>query len=377
MDHTAMPRPNLATSLLRVVVGYRLFGFAWLTVLGIVSLAGSTDVARPEAVVAAIVGAGLWTALVVVLSVRSPEVLSRWSFVVVDTAVSAGTILAGQVAGGGGFAGGYPLGAVFHGVYAAGWAGGLGSAGALTLLALWQVATEDAADLTASSGAVLVYGFAAAAAAWAVATIRQRDALREAAEAALVAERTERARAEERAELAAQIHDGVLQTLALVQRNADDGPRVARLARRQERQLREVLYGTGARFADGFKSALTDVCAEVEDLTGVKVDLVVVGDTEPGPEIEAAVLAAREAVVNAAKHAGVEDVDVYGEVDGDHVSVFVRDRGCGFDPDEVAGDRRGIAESLRGRMAAVGGVVAITSVPGAGTEVKIEVGGGR
>jgi signal transduction histidine kinase len=169
------------------------------------------------------------------------------------------------------------------------------------------------------------------------------------------------------------VHDSVLQTLALVQRHAEDPARVASLARRQERELRRWLYGSGIAEAASLVDALSDAATDVEDLHGVKVELASAGDAPLDASLEPVVLAAREAMTNAAKFAGVEDVSVYAEVGTDDVSVFVHDRGAGFDPDGVPGDRRGISESIVGRMRAAGGTATVTSAPGAGTEVELRL----
>jgi signal transduction histidine kinase len=184
------------------------------------------------------------------------------------------------------------------------------------------------------------------------------------------AERTARIRTEERAEVAARVHDSVLQTLALIQKHADESRSVASLARRQERELRDWLYGDGAG-ADTFVAALGAAAAEVEDLHGVRIDVANSGDTDVEEPVRALVLAAREAMANAAKFSGSDDIAVYAEVDDDAVSVFVRDRGGGFDPAAVADDRRGIAESIEGRMRRAGGTATVTSAPGEGTEVEL------
>ena len=195
-------------------------------------------------------------------------------------------------------------------------------------------------------------------------------------------ERRERIREAERAEIAAHLHDSVLQTLALIQRQSDSPREVARLARGQERELRNWLYGVGGyrRPASsvgpeaGLAEALAAAAAEVEDTYALTVRPVVVGGDRPlDDDLRALVLAAREAMVNAAKHAGVDEVSVYVEVEPDEVNVFVRDRGTGFDPDAVADDRHGLADSVRGRMERHHGSVRLRSAPGEGTEVHLRM----
>ena len=188
----------------------------------------------------------------------------------------------------------------------------------------------------------------------------------------LTEERTERIRSQERAEVAAHLHDSVLQTLAMVQRRAGDPGEVAALARRQERELRAWLGGRPAPGEGGqLASALEAVAAEVEEQHGVPVEVVVVGDRDLDQAHEAVVAAAREAMTNAAKFGGGSPVDVYAEAGGSRTQVFVRDRGPGFDPDAVPEDRRGLRESIVGRMERNGGRARVTSSPGSGTEVEI------
>jgi signal transduction histidine kinase/phage shock protein PspC (stress-responsive transcriptional regulator) len=189
----------------------------------------------------------------------------------------------------------------------------------------------------------------------------------------LTAERAERVRTQERADLAAHLHDSVLQTLALIQKNAGDGPLVARLARKQERDLRSWLYAGEAADESTLGSALRGVGAAVEDAHGASVDVVTVGDCEFSESLRPIVNAAREAVTNAAKHAGTGKVDVYAEVTPDAVDVFVRDRGAGFDPDAVATDRYGVRHSIIDRMQRHGGSAEIRSAPGDGTEVRLHL----
>ena len=190
----------------------------------------------------------------------------------------------------------------------------------------------------------------------------------------LAAEREERIRSQARAEMGAHLHDSVLQTLALVQKRADDPRAVAALARTQERELRAWLAGREGDH-DRLAAALEAVAGEVERAHGVPVEIVVVGDRALDGRGEALVAAAREAMVNAAKFGGGSPVDVYAEASDDALQVFVRDRGPGFDPAAVPDDRRGVRESIVGRMARHGGRAAIHSAPGAGTEVELTIPG--
>jgi signal transduction histidine kinase len=184
-------------------------------------------------------------------------------------------------------------------------------------------------------------------------------------------ERAARIRTEERAEVAARVHDSVLQTLALIQRHASEPRKVAAFARRQERELRDWLYGDRPTDESTLGTLLAAAAADVEELHGVRVELASSGDCPADEHVTALVRAAREAMQNSAKHSGAEEVDVYAEVDDEHIAVFVRDRGAGFQPDAVPEDRRGIAESIVARMKRAGGTATVTSAPGQGTEVEL------
>jgi signal transduction histidine kinase len=187
----------------------------------------------------------------------------------------------------------------------------------------------------------------------------------------LRAEREGRIREQERAEVAAMIHDQVLHTLALIQRNSADIKEVQRLARGQERSLRNWLYKPTASPTERFAAALEQAAAEVEDTYAISVETVVVGDTQCDERVAALVAAAREALVNAARHAGVQTVSLYAEVEADELSVFVRDRGAGFDINGVEESRHGVRGSIIGRMKRHGGRAEIRSTPGEGTEVRL------
>jgi signal transduction histidine kinase len=186
----------------------------------------------------------------------------------------------------------------------------------------------------------------------------------------LAAERRARIRSEERAEVAAQVHDSVLQTLTLIQRSASDPDEVLRLARTEERALRRWLYTPVGDPESTFVAALEAVVGEVEASYACVVELVHVGDLPRDDRVDALVAAAREAVVNAAKHAG-GTVSVYAECTSDGAEVFVRDRGAGFDPATVPDDRLGLRESVVARMARAGGTATVRSVRDEGTEVAL------
>jgi signal transduction histidine kinase len=191
----------------------------------------------------------------------------------------------------------------------------------------------------------------------------------------LVVERQARARAEERADMAARLHDSVLQTLALIQRRADQPQQVIQLARAQERELRSWLFdgppgpaaGQGATLAAGVRL----IQQEVEAQHGIAVEAVTVGDCELDDDLTALLAAAREATVNAAKWSGAPVVSLFAEVEPSEVVLFVRDRGRGFDPQAVPSDRKGLAESIHARIARRGGSATVRSVPGEGTEVSL------
>jgi signal transduction histidine kinase len=192
----------------------------------------------------------------------------------------------------------------------------------------------------------------------------------------LVLERQARARAEERADMAAHLHDSVLQTLALIQRRADQPQQVIQLARAQERELRSWLFdGLPPGSADGQGLTLAGgvrlIQQEVEAQHGIAVEAVTVGDCELDDDLNALLAAAREATVNAAKWSGAPAVALFAEVEPAEVVLFVRDRGRGFDPAAVPGDRKGLAESIRARVARHGGSVTVRSAPGEGTEVSL------
>jgi len=209
---------------------------------------------------------------------------------------------------------------------------------------------------------VIIAGVAVITGPWWLGTLRE-----------LAAERRARIREQERAELAAHLHDSVLHTLALIQRHVDDPREVQRLVRGQERELRSWLYRPAADHTQDFGGALEQAVADVEDAHRVTIETVVVGERKLDEGLLAMVQAAREAMINAAKHADGAAISVYAELDAAKATVFIRDRGRGFDAAAVPTDRLGVKESIIGRMERHGGKAIIRSSPGFGTEIQLEM----
>ncbi len=195
----------------------------------------------------------------------------------------------------------------------------------------------------------------------------------------LLFERQARARAEERADMAARLHDSVLQTMALIQRSAEDPQTVVKLARAQERELRSWLFegrAPGDTEVTSFAEGIREIQRDVEARHGVPVEVVTVGDCPLDEHLSALLAAAREATVNAAKWSGASVISVFAEVEPDKVAVAVRDRGKGFDLYAVPADRKGVAESIRGRMLRHGGKATVQSTLGEGTKVTLTMARG-
>jgi signal transduction histidine kinase len=239
-------------------------------------------------------------------------------------------------------------------------------AGVLSGVTLARFEIADLGDVLSRLSQLVTYVMLAGIVGWAVHVIHQTDAARRLAEEA-------EARAEEKSRVAAHLHDSVLQTLALIQRESADSARVVSLARRQERDLRDWLFGATGLESAGLADAVRRVAAEIEESYRVKVEVVAVGEASLHPAAEALVGAAREAMINAAKHSGAGAVSVYVEADSSILRLYVRDRGVGFDPEGVALDRRGLHDSIARRVAQVGGSSEIHSTPGQGTEIRLEV----
>jgi len=189
----------------------------------------------------------------------------------------------------------------------------------------------------------------------------------------LARERRERIRSEERAEVAAHLHDSVLQTLALIQRS-DDPKRMVTLARAQERELRAWLFSTTDAQSSDFRSAIEEAAGRVEAAHDLPVSVVVVGDLPLNERTEALVQASAEAMTNAAKHSGADQVSVYAEAAAGTAEIWISDQGKGFEMDDVPGERLGVRESIIGRMDRHRGIAEIEST-GEGTEIHLKMEG--
>jgi signal transduction histidine kinase len=300
----------------RQVAGLALLGLGAVALLGRLSAFGGTDVVLPLVVVAAGL-AVIWRQLDADRTLARPQV--RW-------------VLAG---------------------------GGVLAAGGVVLLLATTGQLANARNGFAATLVILLGVGLATAPLWR----RLLDSR--------AAERAARVRSEERAAVAAHLHDSVLQTLALIQRHADEPQAVSRLARSQERELRAWLYEPAVATGGTWAGLVAELVADVEADHALTVDPDVVGDAPVDEALAALGAATREALVNVGKHAGVTSADLYTEVTPERVAVFVRDRGKGFDPETVPADRRGLRDSVTGRLDRLGGTAVVRSASGEGTEVEL------
>ena len=351
--------PSLERTLLRAVVAFRLIALAWMAILVAVAAVRVPDISVGVMVVVLLVAA-LSTAVLQLAyrrgQVGPPLVVAD---AIIGTLVAAGPWIAGTAES---FYGGYPMSSVVLVAWAAGTGPAIGLAAVMLFVVVagaYAVGDPDVGDLVRTGLTLLL---TAGVVGWVMTALRESDARRRDAEEA-------QARAEERARLAAQLHDSAVQTLVVLRQQADDPEQVRVLARRQERELRALMQeepGLG-----GLTEGLSSVADDVEDLHGLHIERVLLGDAEAGDSVDAVVSATREALVNVAKHAGTNKAHLFAEVTADRVTVTVRDRGTGFEVGSV-GEEGGLARSIRDRVTGVGGTVSLRSGSG-GTEVEMEV----
>ena len=351
-----------------VVVATRLVGWAWWEAMVFAALNSRPEVDQRLAIGAAVlatVGAGT-----TVIAARADRFLRNPIFVVTDGLIAFALAGAAWVAGTDALlSGGYPMSWLFVVAYAAKlrW-----TVAASVLLAGYFALLHGQLDLgslrTVGSIQFVVIGLIAG---WAFDSLRVREELRLEAERRLMQEQQDAAVQDERARLASRLHDSVLQTLHVIRMDADDPGQVRYLARRQERELRRTIDEFRSAYALSFRAELLGARDDVEDLCRVEVDTVIRDDAELTPSLTAAVGAAREAMINAAKHSGATRIHLYSEISDGNARVNVRDRGkglAGSDPDQA-----GLSDSLAARVAAAHGTVAIKSAVGEGTDVTITV----
>ncbi len=353
-----------------VVVMSRLVGWAWSLAMIVAVLRAHPVVDDRVALTAGALGTA-WAG-VTVWAARRDRFLGNPFFVVADGLVAF--LIAGAALSAGApefISGGYPMSWLFVAAYATSlrW-----TMVAALFVTVYSAVLHGFLDLgairTVGSIQFLVVGLIAG---WAFDSLREREALLLEAQANLRTEQEAATRLEERSNLAARLHDSVLQTLHVIRMDADDAAQVRYLARRQERELRRTISEFRSPFQHSFRAGLMEARDDVEDLWRVEIEAVVRDDAEINPALTAMVAAAHEAMVNAAKHSGAAQINVFCEITDGIARVNVRDRGIGFVEGLSRVGHQGLTESLDGRIRSIGGAVVIESAIGTGTDVTITV----
>jgi signal transduction histidine kinase len=360
----------------RIAAGTRIVAAVWMAILGAVTIARDAA-GRPGYVVGMIAIGFLW-ALVATIVAYPDRSLSR-GMLALDLGVGVLSLLApGAAETSASFYGALPL-IVVSIAALRGRVEGLVSAGVLVVVVLATIVTDifSFQEIVGQTTLIFAYVGVGVLVAWIGEVLRHAEARLVEAKDDVAAARASAAREAERADIGRHLHDSVLQTLALIQRDSDDPQKVTIQARRQERELRDWLFGSGSAAAPGFEEGLRAAAADVEERFEVSVDVVVVGDGPPSSLVSGLIAAAGEAMTNAARHGGVSEVDVYGEATEGAFAVYVRDRGVGFDPETVPSDRQGVRSSIVNRLEALGGRADLKSSPGGGTEWRLTISSER
>mgnify|MGYP001824867747 CR=1 FL=1 len=361
-------KPSLPIDLVlrNIALLFRVLGWIWMAIL--VALTPGNDPDADMLIVwGTLAAATAWTAAT--WWATRANVMGRLWFVVGDVLITAFVGVAPTIAGAEHlFHGGWLNSNLFVVAYAFNMRVTIGVGafiGAQQVLVHWV----DGRGVLPAAGSV---GFLAIGilVGWAFDRFRLQERQRLAIQAELDEAVATQARHQERLEIANRLHDSVLQTLAALRRDAGDSGQVRYLARRQERELRHTISEYRSPHPHSARAETWTMCGDIEDMHRIEIDAVIRGDAECDDRLNAILAAAREALLNAAKHAGVDSIDLYAEFKADRVQVFVRDRGRGFDPAATA-TGRGMEHSLRRRAGAVGAGVSVTTAPGAGTEVEI------
>jgi len=376
-DSTASPRATLEESdqitgtversmRLLAVIG-RIVGWAWMLMLVIATLKVDTEANR-TIVIGSMVLATVWT-LFSMWAARSRRIFGSVQFVLADAIVILLIGAASWAAGADNlFHGGFLIPTLAVAAY------GLNLVGATLIAGL--IGIEQAAILLSwgvgpvpalSSLGFILWGIVFG---WLFATIRKTDAFRRATVDELMVERERSVRKSERLELGNRLHDSALQTLLVIDSDAEDAARVRSLARRQSRELRNLVDVYAASESATLKVELMRVAGQVEELFDVNVSAVIRTDPPMDDGLQTLVDAAREAMTNGAKYSGTNTEDLYAAIEEGAVAIYVRDEGRGFDVETVQLGH-GLEHSVRGRVRDIGGEVYIDSTPGEGTEIKV------
>lgn len=361
---------ELEPILLRIAAGARVIGAAWVGILVLVSYLLTRDaMVRPWLPILAAATLATWAIVSVGWTASRPERLLGMPALAVDTAFGVAVLVATAFTGLGAltYSGGFPL--IVVAVASIRGRRPAWLAAAVMTVTTLVVRPSGVGDAV---GSIVLYAAGAAIFTWVVRVLRSFERHRREADERRNAADQARIRAEERVEISRHLHDSVLQTLALIQRRPDVPGEVTVLARKQERDLREWLFGAGA--PDGsLVAALNAAAGELEERYSVPIEVVTSGDCQLDRTISALVAATGEAITNAATHSGSDRVSVFVEVTDEVARVFVRDRGRGFDPEAVDADRMGVRESIVGRLRQHGGDARVRSQPDWGTEWRMEV----
>ncbi len=351
----------------RFLIVMRVLGWFWMLLLVATTL-GFDDGADKTITAGSMVLATIWTGVTWWAAQRRSRVASTW-FLISDGVVCLAIGSASYVANAGDlFHGGYPISWLVVLAYGRGMSVAL--AGSLILVVQQSVLLLQSGRSAVSAAGSIVFVLYAVIFGWLFGMIRNSDKERRTAVALLTEERESNARRLERLELANELHDSALQTLQVIDAEAEDADRVRSLARRQTRELRTLVESRAGQESATFKAQLALVAGEIEELFDIEVSVVIRFDGDMDPTLHALIDAAREAMANAAKYSGTGRIDLYAAAENGTVTIYVRDEGRGFDTDTAAMGH-GIEHSILGRVAEVNGEVQIVSKPGEGTEVKL------
>jgi signal transduction histidine kinase len=358
---------SLEWKMRRFLIIMRVLGWFWMLLLVATTLA-SDDSADRTITIGAMVLATIWTGVTWWAAQTEARVTSTW-FLISDGVVCLTIATASYAADAGDlFHGGYPISWLVVLAYGRGM--GVALAGSLILVVQQSVLLLQSGRSAVSAVGSIVFVLYAVIFGWLFGMIRTSDTERRIAVAELTAEREANARRLERLELANKLHDSVLQTLQVIDTDAEDSERVRKLARRQTRELRNLVDAYASADATSLRTALVNVASDIEELYDVDVSAVIRTDIDMDPTLGALVEAAREAMTNSAKYSGTERIDLYAAIEDGAIAIYVRDEGRGFDVEHVQ-TGHGLEHSVHGRVQEVGGDVCIESTPGEGTEVKV------